>query len=328
MFITYFVTLSTMSIMKEKICLRNGRQESGFTLIELLVVIAIIAILAGMILPALGKAKAKTQGISCMNNTKQLMIAWIMYTNDNQENIMPNCEGGYDAAAIARGDKSWITGWLGWNQGGSNANDGGRDNTNILYLVDARYAQMGTYIGKAAKTFKCPADNFASPAGPKGVIGQQRVRTVAMNAFMNVNGSLGPDGQGSTVYNKLKIYKKVTDMNRLKPTGAWVLVDEHPDSINDGTLFPEASAVQEGGMMVVKGDPGRSVWRDYPSSLHNGACGFSFADGHSEIRKWKTRPMVVDARPIKFIFGPETVQIGADRTDWDWFAQHCSEPAK
>lgn len=321
MFITYFVTLSTMSIMKEKICLRNGRRESGFTLIELLVVIAIIAILAGMILPALGKAKAKTQGISCMNNTKQLMIAWIMYTNDNHENIMPNCQGGYDQAEINAGNKSWITGWLGWNQGGSNAGDGGRDNTNILFLVDPRYAQMAPYIAKAAKTFKCPADNFASPAGPKGVIGQQRVRTVSMNSFMNV------DGTGGSTYLKLKIYKKVTDMNRLKPTGAWVLVDEHPDSINDGTLFPEASAVQEGGMWVVRGDS-RANWRDYPSSLHNGACGFSFADGHSEIRKWKTRPMVVDARPIKFIYGPDTIPIGADRTDWDWFAEHCSEPAR
>lgn len=294
-------------------------------MIELLVVIAIIAILAGMILPALSKAKAKTQGISCMNNTKQLTLSWIMYTNDNQENIMPNCEGQYDAAAITRGDKSWVTGWLGWNQNNSNGGDGGRDNTNYLYLVDPQYAQMGHYIGKAAKTFKCPSDNFASPAGPKGVVGQQRVRTVSMNTFMNVNGSLGPDGKGSTTHKHLKIYKKVTDMNRLKPTGAWVLVDEHPDSVNDAALFPEAAAVQQGGMWVVKGDTGRSVWRDYPSSLHNGACGFSFADGHSEIRKWKTRPMIADARPIKFIYGPETIQIGGDRTDWDWFAEHCSE---
>lgn len=294
-------------------------------MIELLVVIAIIAILAGMILPALSKAKAKTQGISCMNNTRQLTLSWILYTNDNQENIMPNCEGQYDAADITRGDKSWVTGWLGWNQNDSNGGDGGRDNTNILYLVDPQYAQMGHYIGKAAKTFKCPSDNYASPAGPKGVIGQQRVRTVSMNTFMNVNGSLGPDGKGSTTHNNLKVYKKVTDMNRLKPTGAWVLVDEHPDSVNDAALFPEAAAVQQGGMWVVKGDTGRTKWRDYPSSLHNGACGFSFADGHSEIKKWKTRPMVADARPIKFIYGPESILIGADRTDWDWFAEHCSE---
>ena len=250
---------------------RDGRTAvSGFTLIELLVVIAIIAILAALLLPALTAAKTKAQGIYCMNNTKQLMLANHMYQNDNRDLFPYAFHGGYvppaPTPAQPNPPQPWVTGWLTW--------DTSTDNTNTVYLLDPRYAVLSQYFGRAKNIYKCPADIYAS--GPQQARGwASRCRSVSGNIYIGEGNAWTTTGGGPSGPNNLTIYKgakKASDLTIPGPSGTWVYMDEHPDSINDAGAFPPDSATNI---------------PDAPATYHNGACGFAMADGHSEIHKWK-----------------------------------------
>ena len=221
------------------------RPSTGFTLIELLVVIAIIAILAGMLLPALAKAKAKATGISCLNNTKQLMLGYLMYAGDNNEKVL-------DAA-------NWVgSGWLDWTTAAVN--------TNFSLLVGSN-SLIAPYIGQSRNVFQCPADKYLSPA-QRGRGWTGRARSVAMNAFSGTT-------EDASQLNQWRGWKKLSDPARRSPTELFVLLDEHPDSINDAYYIA-----------TLQGYGGLYAWCDIPATYHNGACGFAFLDGHSQIKRW------------------------------------------
>ena len=269
----------------------NGRSALGaFTLIELLVVIAIIAILAGMLLPALGKAKEKAKGILCMNNTKQLMLACHMYIGDNEDKFPSSCHGG----SIAEG--AWVTGWLTW--------DSRQDNTNINYLLDPRYSVLAAYFSNARNIFKCPSDNKVHPA-QRRLGWTERVRSVSGNIRIGVCSTRNRGAAAWAARDYVTEVEKMSGLNNPGPSQTWVYGDEHPDSINDAGCFaPE----------LERGNP----WVDIPAVYHNGAAGFAFADGHSEIHKWKASMLTLQPYTWKGLGGTR----GSLRNDADalWWA--------
>ena len=282
---------------------RTQSPGKAFTLIELLVVIAIIAILAAMLLPVLAKAKMRGQAASCMNNGRQLMLAWIQYYNDNNDNLVNNF--GLIAAAAEEQNKtyrSWANNYMTWG-----AQDlVGNWITNLDGITQAPFFR---YSGNFA-IYKCPADSYVS--AQQTAAGETfRPRSYSMNIFFGAN---TPNFNGTNGnFPGFRQFLKASSIP--SPDYLFVTCDEHADSINDGCLSDNPS-------------PTVTTWGDLPASYHGGAGSFAFADGHAEIHMFKSR--VCTIIPVRYTVyqgtqAPASADpSGAGLQDMLWVGSHSS----
>jgi len=253
-------------------------RRAGFTLTELMVVIAVVALLAVMLLPALAGTRIKSQDSVCLNNTRQLTLAWLMYAQENNDKVANNMGVVALTHAYSAGQfNNWCLNVQDWSTSPQN-----------IDVSQLKRAQLATYLHGNTKVFRCPDDIYLSP--PQKAAGYtNRLRSYAMN------GNIGDHDPNHTGFggNDTGPYGTKLKLTQVKhPANFFVFIDEQADACNDGFFAITADpASTQGGK-----------WADVPASYHDGACSLSFADGHSETHEWlsSTTKLPVTYGPVSF----------------------------
>ena len=276
----------------------SGKDEGGFTLMELLAVVAVIAILASLLLAAIGGAKSFAKGGQCVSNLKQLQQAWLMYADDHRR-LAPNHDGVEET-------NTWVRGWLSFDADW-------QDSTNKQYLVDPEYAALAEYVSDP-KLYRCPSDNSRVTMGGTT---HDRVRSYSMNQAMGLSEEgakertddyhltaevhVGKDGA------HVEGYRRMGDIR--SSSKRWVLIEEHPDSINDGTFclgLPQSGA-------------SKMLW-DVPAPYHGESSAIAFADGHAELHSWNDNQTIAPIKHEQNLLSVPT----KNGQDFQWLASRMS----
>lgn len=234
----------------------DGNRPRAFSLIELLVVLAVVALLAALLLPALGRSKDRARTIACQNHLRQLQICWYLYAGDNTDVLPPN-NSVYSLTSgnpLARG-ASWCPGNARWDVEPTNIQNG------LLFPYN-----------RATAIYRCPADRSTveTPDGQPLPF----PRTRSYNMSQSVNGWPEYDPELSRW---LPSYKKLTEIRLPVPAQLMVFLDVHEDAIVDSLFGIPA--------MGIWGDI--REWWDVPADRHGQGCNLSFADGHVEHWRWR-----------------------------------------
>lgn len=254
---------------------------------ELLVVMAIVGILGSLLLPALGRARAKGLAAACVGNHRQISVALHLYASDADDRLPYNhgASGTLEAVASGRFD-NWATSLLNWELDPSN--------TNVAWL---RAGGLGPFLSGGVGVYRCPADRVVSPiqraAGWDG-----RARSVSLNAMVGDAGAFMQSGR-NTNNPSYRQYLRLGDIRIA--SAIFTFIDEHPDSINDGYFLNRLD---------------QREWVDLPGSNHDGGVVLSFLDGHAEQHRWRRAATRPPARPDAADLPMPVPEPEAEDYDW------------
>jgi prepilin-type processing-associated H-X9-DG protein len=271
---------------------RTAGGPVGFSLVELVVVLGLLAVGVLLIAPTLARTQFRSKSAGCLNNLRRFAYAWTMYAGDSSDRLINNF--GINETTVEvnqRTYRNWVNNVMTWGSEQMNTN---------VQILEAGI--LSPYLRGDLDSYRCPADEYLSPQ--QLALGwTSRTRSISMNSLFG-RFSSGADATAQGLNWALPQYLQYLKLGRIpKPGKTWLVLDEHPDSVNDGYYI---------------NNPTGSSWQDLPAAYHHGGCGFAFADGHAEIRKWLSS---ASRYPVRYFYGATRSFDPAGRLDFAWYLE-------